>query len=98
MSIPQFPADAATDGINAALEESGCVIVTAMTDPELRQSTKDELTPYMAAVRVIEKDDPNQFYPGHTRRVSALVARSPSVTDHLVAHPLSRPTQPFHDL
>ena len=39
---------------------------------------------------LIEEDDPTKFYPGHTRRVSALVARSPSITDRLVPHPLSR--------
>ena len=44
----------------------------------------------MANARVIEEDDPTKFYPGRTRRVSALVLRSASVTDQLVAHPLSR--------
>ena len=90
MSIPQFSADASTSDITSALGEAGCVVVTGLMDPELRRSITDELAPHMANARIIEKDDPEQFYPGRTRRVSALVARSPSVTDCLVAHPLSR--------
>ena len=89
VSIPRFPADAKTDAIAAALGEAGCVVVTDMMDPALRASIADELAPHMATARVIEDDDPEQFYPGRTRRVSALVARSESVTDRLVTHPLS---------
>lgn len=90
MSIPQFSIDDSTIDIAAALGEAGCVVVTGVTDNELRQSIREELAPHMANARVIEDDDPEQFYPGHTRRVSALVARSSSVTDHLIAHPLSQ--------
>ena len=89
MSIPQFSADASARDITAALGEAGCVVVTGVTDAELRQSITDELAPHMANARFLEEDDPSRFYPARTRRVSALVARSPSVTDHLVAHPLS---------
>ena len=90
MSIPQFSADASPSDITEALGEAGCVVVTGVMDAGLRQAITDELAPHMAKARVIEKDDPAQFYPGRTRRVSALVVRSPSITDHLLAHPLSR--------
>ena len=90
MSIPQFSADTPASAVAAALGEAGCVVVTGVMDAELRRSIKDELASHMAEARVIEEDDPSQFYPGRTRRVSALVARSPSITDHLVAHPLSQ--------
>lgn len=90
MPIPQFSADANATDINAALAESGCVVVTGLVDPELRQSIRDDLAQHMAATPVVKKDDPTEFYPGHTRRVAALVTRSPHVTDHLVAHPLSQ--------
>ena len=90
MSIPQFSADTSASDITEALGEVGCVVVTDVMDTELRQSIKGELAPHMAGARIIEDDDPEQFYPGHTRRVSALVARSPSVTDRLIAHPLSQ--------
>ena len=90
MSIPGFAADAAPSDIAAALGEVGCAVVTGVTDDQLRESITNELAPHMASVKVIEKDDPTQFYPGRTRRVTALVERSPSITDHLVAHPISR--------
>lgn len=90
MSIPQYPADAPIDEIGAALGESGCVVVADVINPDLRQSIRDELAPHMADARVIDDDDPEQFYPGRTRRISALVTRSPSITHHLIAHPLSR--------
>ena len=90
MSIPQFSAGTSSSDIAEALGEAGCAVVTGLMDAQLRQSIKDELAPHMANARVIEEDDPTKFYPGRTRRVSALVVRSPSVTDRLVAHPLSR--------
>ena len=90
MSIPQFSAGTSASDIAEALGEAGCAVVTGLMDAELRQSIRDELAPHMANARVIEDDDPTRFYPGRTRRVSALVVRSPSVTDRLVAHPLSR--------
>ena len=90
MSIPQLSIDTPESEIAAALGEAGCVVVTGATDAGLRQAITSELAPHMENARVIDKDDPKAFYPGHTRRISALVARSPSITDNLVAHPLSR--------
>jgi ectoine hydroxylase-related dioxygenase (phytanoyl-CoA dioxygenase family) len=90
MSIPQFPVDSSTSEIIQALGEAGCAVVTGMTDAKLRQSIVSELAPHLEHARIIEEDDPEEFYPGRTRRISALVARSPSVTDNLVAHPLSQ--------
>ena len=96
MPIPQFSADTPANDIATALGEAGCAVVTSVMDAELRQSITDELAPHMAKARVIEDDDPKQFYPGRTRRISALVARSPSVTDRLVAHCLSRQVCDIH--
>ena len=90
MSIPQFAADASASDVSAALGEAGCAVVTGVMDAELRQSIREELAPHMAKARFIEEDDPTQFYPARTRRITALVARSPSVTDHLVTHRLSQ--------
>lgn len=89
MPIPVFSADSAAAAIGDALEEAGCVVVTGLLDPDLRQSISDELAPHMAAARVIEDDDPEEFYPGRTRRITALVNRSASITDELIAHPLA---------
>ena len=90
MLIPQYSANTPTTEITAALEDSGCVVVTGLTDSRLRQAITDELAPHMDKVRVIEDDDPAQFYPGRTKRVTALVTRSATVTDHLIPHPISR--------
>ena len=89
MSIPTFPADAQTSDILAALEESGCAVVTGLIDADLRTSIIDELAPAMAETPVIQDDDPKEFYPGNTRRVTALATRSPAIADNLIAHPVS---------
>ena len=90
MSIPRFAADVSPATFNEALEEAGCAVITGVMDPVLRQSIREELAPHMATARIIEEDDPKEFYPGHTRRVTALIARSSSVTDQLIPHPVSR--------
>lgn len=89
MAIPKFSSTTASSDIAAALGEAGCVVVTDVIDPELRQSITSELAPHMASTPLIEDDDPTEFYPGRTRRVSALVARSTSITDQLIVHPIS---------
>ena len=90
MSIPQYSANTATTEITTALEDAGCVVVTGLMNPGVRQSITDELAPHLAKARVIEDDDPKEFYPGRTRRVTALVTRSGTVTDQLIPHPISQ--------
>ena len=87
MSIPQFSVKSPSNEIAEALDDAGCVVITGVTNANLRQSVKEELAPHMEKARVIEieKEDPTQFYPGRTRRVAGLVARSPTITDQLVA-------------
>ena len=90
MSIPQFSINDSSDNIVEALSEAGCVVVTGVTDADLRESIRSEMAPYMADAHVQTKDNPDAFYSGFTRRVSALAARSPSITDNLIIHPLSQ--------
>ena len=90
MSIPKFSIDDSSDNIVEALSEAGCVVVTGVTDADLRESIRSEMAPYMADAHVQTKDNPDAFYSGFTRRVSALAARSPSITDNLIIHPLSQ--------
>ncbi len=90
MSIPRFPATTPADELGQALDEAGCLVVTGVMSPGAAGRIRDELAPHMATTRVIEDDDPAEFYPGRTRRVSALVARSATITDELIAHPLSK--------
>lgn len=90
MSIPRYSADAPAAELARSLDEAGCVVVTDLLTSESRHAIRDELAPHMAKARVIEDDDPTQFYPGRTRRVTAMLTRSPTVTDQLVAHPVSK--------
>jgi len=89
MNIPQFPADTPTSELTQALEDAGCLVVTDVFDTKQREAIREELAPHMAAVKGLNHDNPEDFYPGRTRRVSALVARSNTVTDQLLAHPNS---------
>ena len=79
MPIPAMSAGTAPELVAEALDEAGCVVVTGLLDETGRNSVTAELGPFMESVRVVEKDDPTQFYPGRTRRTSALVARSAAV-------------------
>jgi ectoine hydroxylase-related dioxygenase (phytanoyl-CoA dioxygenase family) len=79
MSIPILSADAGRSQIAKKLNEAGCVVVTGLIDEFGRNAVRSELSPYMESVKIVNEDDPTQFYPGHTRRTSALVARSETV-------------------
>jgi ectoine hydroxylase-related dioxygenase (phytanoyl-CoA dioxygenase family) len=89
MSIPRFSADASAAEIAGSLDEAGCVVVTDLLGAGKREAIRDELAPHMAKARIVEDDDPKEFYPGRTRRVTALVTRSATATDCLVVHPVS---------
>lgn len=79
MHVPRMPADANPDEIARVLQQAGCLVVTDMLDAGARQTLRSELYPLMMKARVIDKDDPAQFYPGRTRRASGLVAHSAAV-------------------
>ena len=90
MTVPQFSAEADLTDVTTALDEAGCVVVNDLIESGQRRSIVAELDQHMKAARVIEEDDPNEFYPGRTRRVTALLTRSESITNDLVVHPLTR--------
>jgi ectoine hydroxylase-related dioxygenase (phytanoyl-CoA dioxygenase family) len=75
MAIPRFAASDAPADIARALAQTGGVIVTDALSRADRDAVRAELAPYMARVKVAQ-DNPAAFYPGLTRRTSALVARS----------------------
>ena len=85
-SIPQRSAEAAPKELARVLDEAGCLVVSDLLDPAGREAVLRELAPHMEAAPVAEKDEPTDFYPGKTRRVTALVARSRTVRE-LVMHP-----------
>jgi ectoine hydroxylase-related dioxygenase (phytanoyl-CoA dioxygenase family) len=78
MNIPELSAGTSPALIAQALDEAGCVVVTGLISEDDRNAVRTELAPHMAKARVVQDDDPSDFYPGLTRRTSALVARSPA--------------------
>ena len=88
-AIPQLGSDESPDALYAALAEAGCLVVTDALPLAQCSRVESELAQAMAAARVVEKDDPKQFYPGHTRRVTGLVSRSEAVRD-VITHDLSQ--------
>ncbi|MEM7286334.1 MAG: phytanoyl-CoA dioxygenase family protein [Actinomycetota bacterium] len=88
MTIPRFSA-VDTTGLADALAEAGCAVVTDAMSDAAREAIRAELAPAMGAAAVAQGDKPEDFYPGRTRRITALLARSATVTDELVAHPVS---------
>ena len=85
MEIPILNGTDAMDTIAAALDEAGCAVVQGLMTSAQSDNIRSELDPYLSSAKVIEEDDPEQFYPGHTRRTSALVARSPAVGELVLA-------------
>jgi ectoine hydroxylase-related dioxygenase (phytanoyl-CoA dioxygenase family) len=78
-AIPRCSAQDSKREMNEALAEAGCLVVTNVADPTTREAVICELAPHFDEARVTTTDDPGDFYPGHTKRVSALVARSKAV-------------------
>ncbi|NKC01722.1 MAG: phytanoyl-CoA dioxygenase family protein [Pseudomonadales bacterium] len=85
MAIPCMAKESDPALMAEALAEAGCLVVTDLFDANEQTRVRDELAPYLETVRVIVDDDPTQFYPGHTRRTSALIARSETVGKLAVA-------------
>jgi ectoine hydroxylase-related dioxygenase (phytanoyl-CoA dioxygenase family) len=85
-SIPQRSADEAPEELSRVLDEAGCLVVSGVLDEDGREALNRELEPHMEAAPVKADDEPTDFYPGKTRRVTALVARSRAVRE-LVMHP-----------
>jgi len=96
--MPSIPVVAANDspaGVVACLERDGAVVVNGMIDRGARESILRELSPHLEIVdpdaslnKKYEADGgtPN-FYPGKTKRITALVARSETFRT-FVTHPL----------
>jgi len=81
-AIPEFRSTDATTDIAQAFDEAGAVVLHNMQDEDNIARLKEELSAVMAAAPMGE-DDPEAFYPAHTRRATALMARAPST------HPLA---------
>jgi ectoine hydroxylase-related dioxygenase (phytanoyl-CoA dioxygenase family) len=94
-SIPVLSANDSPSQVVACLERDGCAVVTGAIDGAARDAILRELAPYLESAdpdaslnKQYEADGgtPN-FYPGKTKRITALVARSETFRS-LVTHPL----------
>ena len=87
-TIPRMKADESTDEMARALGEAGCLVVTDAFDLEVRAAVAQAMRPHLDALPAewIETDDPDAFYPGHTRRAIAVVERAEAARE-LVMHP-----------
>ncbi len=57
-------------------EDAGCLVVNSVTNNEERTALREQLSGVMANTPVKTSDDTGQFYPGHTKRGTSLVAHS----------------------
>jgi ectoine hydroxylase-related dioxygenase (phytanoyl-CoA dioxygenase family) len=78
-SIPLLSKQASPNEMTAALDVAGCLVITDILDDDGRGKARSEIGPYLAAAPVSDEDDPAAFYPGKTRRATALVKRSKMV-------------------
>ena len=86
-SIPRMPATESVESMASALGDAGCLVVENLLDAEMRERIRDELAPHMLEAEVATETPEDEFYPGHTRRLTALVARS-AATHDLIMNPL----------
>ncbi len=70
-----------------ALEETGCLVITGVTGVCERQRVRAELAPHMDRTPVQQENEGEAFFPGYTRRIASLVARSETARDWIM-HPL----------
>jgi ectoine hydroxylase-related dioxygenase (phytanoyl-CoA dioxygenase family) len=84
--IPVFTATDSLTDMSSALKGEGCLVIKGITDADIRESLVAELDAYLQKAVVATDVDAEDFYPGSTKRVTALIARSESCRE-LVMHP-----------
>jgi ectoine hydroxylase-related dioxygenase (phytanoyl-CoA dioxygenase family) len=87
VAITHLSADTDADGVAAALERDGAVVVDRLAGTEALDQLADELEPHLA----VTPGGPDDFSGHDTRRTGALIARVPASRE-LVMHPLSLAT------
>lgn len=87
--IPRCSANDSQRDMSEALAESGCLVVTDLADVATREAVTRELASHMEEAEFKTGEDSEDFYPGRTRRVTALVARSQALGG-LILHPTVR--------
>lgn len=83
--IPECHADDDPAEMYAALGDAGCLVVHGMASADQVDAVRTELAGHVESAKAAE-DDPDDFYPGLTHRVVALMHRSPTMRE-LMLHP-----------
>ncbi len=84
--IPECRSNEDPDVMYEQLADAGCLVVHDMADSVTTSAVRAELKEYMNVADFSEEDNPEAFYPGRTRRVIALMYRSPTMLN-LLMHP-----------
>ena len=95
-TIPRLRYDAPLADVVANLETQGCVVVTEVVDKATRDKLAYELDPYLSTMdagdslnrKYAADGGPSDFYPGNTKRITALIARSETFRS-LATHPVT---------
>ncbi|XOV89200.1 MAG: phytanoyl-CoA dioxygenase family protein [Pseudomonadota bacterium] len=74
--IPRFELSDNRVEMCEALRQAGCVVIAGVTSPAMRGQLVSELDGWLERAPVDTDVDPAAFYPGHTRRITALISRS----------------------
>ncbi len=85
--IPECQAETDPDLIYEVLDQAGCVVVHGMADADACAQVGAELSAHVTSAPASD-DDPDDFYPGKTHRVVALMHRSPTMRE-LMMHPVT---------
>lgn len=84
--IPIFDISDDQAEIGNALRLDGCVVIKGVSSVQTRDALVADLNTYLEKAQVESQVDPEAFYPGSTKRITALVARSEACHE-LLMHP-----------
>lgn len=79
-TVPECNADDDPLAMFEALDAAGCLVIRDAASVDLMTAIRDELQAPMSAAKA-HPDSPADFYPGLTRRITALMGRSPTARD-----------------
>lgn len=81
-AVPLLPADHAAQELTDALDEAGCCIIEYAVSPEVMDTLRDEMAPYVESTPRGDTD----FTGEGTRRTGLVVGRSAAFREHLALH------------
>ena len=86
--IPKFDISEDPSIISAGLDEAGCAVIENVLETDQLANIEADLEARLGSAYFSEQDDPEDFYPGKTKRLVGLMKKLPSVRP-LTVHPLT---------